>query len=85
MDKVFSARLDTAVVNQINGLARQLHSTKKQVIERAISLFAIQVEREKNGDVFQESFGAWNRKESAETTVEKSRATFRKSMERFER
>jgi predicted transcriptional regulator len=85
MDKVFSARIDESVVGCINSLARQLHSTKKQVIERAVELFAAQVEREQKTDVLEQSFGSWVRDESARESVESSRAVFRKSMERARR
>lgn len=85
MDKVFSARVDESVVGRINHLARQLHSTKKQVIERAVELFARQVESERKTDVLEQSFGAWKREDSAQETVETARAAFRKSMERARR
>ncbi len=85
MDKVFSARVDESVVGCINSLAQQLHSTKKQVIERAVELFARQVEREQKTDVLEQSFGAWKRDESPQETATTARAAFRKSMERARR
>ncbi len=85
MDKVFSARVDESVIGCINGLARQLHSTKKQVIERAVELFARQVNTEHNTDVLEQSFGAWKRGESAQEIVEEARTTFRRSLERARR
>jgi len=85
MDRVFSARVDESIIGCINSLARQLHSTKKQVIERAIELFATQVEREQKTDVLEQSFGSWNRDESVQETVEASRTAFRQSMERSRR
>jgi predicted transcriptional regulator len=85
MDKVFSARIDESVVGCINSLARQLHSTKKQVIERAIELFATQIEREQKTDVLEQSFGSWNRDESVQETIDTSRTVFRQSMERARR
>lgn len=85
MDKVFSARIDESVVGCISGLARQLHSTKKQVIERAIELFAAQVEREQKTDMLDQSFGSWDRDESVQETVDASRRAFRTSTERFRR
>ncbi len=85
MDKVFSARIDESVVGCISNLAVQLHSTKKQVIERAIELFAEQVGREQKTDLLERSFGAWKREESSQESVETSRAAFRKSMERARR
>ena len=85
MDKVFSARVDESIIGCITSLARQLHSTKKQVIERAIELFAIQVEREQKTDMLEQSFGSWNRDESIRETVDASRTAFRQSMERARR
>ena len=85
MDKVFSARIDESAAASINHLARQLHSTKKQVIERAVALFAAQVEREQQDDLLSQSFGAWNRDESAQETVDTARSVFRNSMQRFAR
>jgi predicted transcriptional regulator len=40
MDKIISARVDESVVRQIGLLAKQLETTKKQIIERAITFFA---------------------------------------------
>ncbi len=85
MDKVFSARIDESVAGCINSLARQLNSTKKQVVEQAIELFAAQVGREQKTDVLEQSFNAWNRDEPVQETVASSRAAFRESMERARR
>lgn len=85
MDKVFSARIDESAAACINNLARQLHSTKKQVIERAVALFAAEVERERKTDLLSQSFGAWKRDESAQETVDAARTAFRNSMQRFSR
>ncbi|MEA2040697.1 MAG: ribbon-helix-helix protein, CopG family [Thermodesulfobacteriota bacterium] len=43
MDKVLSARVDESVLSRISVLARELHTTKKQVIEGAINLYAEKV------------------------------------------
>ncbi|VGO14941.1 hypothetical protein PDESU_03521 [Pontiella desulfatans] len=85
MDKVFSARIDESVAARINSLARQLHSTKKQVVERAIELFAAKVEHDQKSGFLEQSFGAWEREERAEETVDAARAAFRGSFERFRR
>ncbi len=85
MDKVFSARIDESAAALINSLARQLHSTKKQVVEQAIELFAAKVEHEQETGILEQSFGAWKRNEGTQETVESSRAAFRGSMERFRR
>jgi predicted transcriptional regulator len=83
MDRVLSTRLDETVVDQLTRLARHLHVSKKNVLERAISLFADSVAADKT-DVLDRTFGAWNRPESAEHTVRRARAAFRQSMERHQ-
>lgn len=85
MDKVFSARIDESAAALISSLARQLHSTKKQVLEQAIELFAAKIEKEQDAGILEQSFGAWTRDESAKQTVEASRAAFRGSFERVRR
>jgi predicted DNA-binding protein len=82
MDKVFSARVDESIVNRIGVLARELHTTKKTIIERAIDLFSEKVEKEQNVDILDLTYGAWNRTESVQSTVREARRTFRDSMTR---
>jgi hypothetical protein len=85
MDKVLSARVDESVVSKIAVLARELHTTKKNVIEGAISLFAEKVEQEHNVDVFDLTFGAWDRRESPQETVSHTKRAFSRSMTRHQR
>ena len=85
MDKVFSARIDESVAARIGSLAHQLHSTKKQIVEQAIELFATKVEHEQKAGILEQSFGAWERDESAQDTVEAARSVFRGSFERIRR
>jgi hypothetical protein len=80
MDKVFSARVDEAVLGRIGLLSRQLRTSKKAVIERAVLSFAAQVEREQGADVLQETSGAWCRRETVAQTVAASRRAFRSAM-----
>ena len=82
MDKVFSARVDEAIVNKIGVLARELHTTKKSIIERAVDLFSEKVEKEQNVDIFDLTYGIWDREESVQSTVSEARRTFRDSMTR---
>ena len=82
MDKVFSARVDEAIVSQIGVLARELHTTKKNIIEKAISLFSEKVKTDNNIDILDCTCGAWNREETAIEIVNISRNAFRKSMTR---
>ena len=85
MDKVFSARVDEAVIQRITSLARRLQTSKKNIVEQAVMTYAAAVDREQGSDVFDQTFGAWDRDESPAETVEKARETFRKSMERHRR
>jgi len=85
MDKVFSARVDESVVERITGLARQLRTSKKSVIEQAIAAFAAGMEAEGHDDVFELTSGAWRRPESPAQTVRQARAAFKRSMARHHR
>ena len=82
MDKVFSARVDESIVSRIGVLARELNTTKKSIIEEAVHLLSEKVEKEHNVDILDLTCGAWRRKESAHSTVRRSRRAFRKSMTR---
>ena len=85
MDKVISARIDESVARRITALARQLHTSKKRVIEEAIRTFAATVEEGQKSDPLEQTHGAWQRKESAEQLVTKARRAFRGSMRRHRR
>ena len=82
MDKIFSARVDEAILLRIGDLAHQLHTTKKNIIEKAVEMYAAEVQKQKKSDVFQDTFGAWNRKERLSKTIENAREAFRSSMVR---
>lgn len=82
MDKVLSARVDDSILNKISILSRELHTSKKNVIESAINLFAKKVEQELNVDVFDLTCGSWQRSESTDETVQAARKAFRNSMTR---
>jgi hypothetical protein len=82
MDKILSARVEESVVNRIGWLARRLHTSKKKVIESAIEAYASKVDKEQDLDVFEETCGAWRRRESPARVVETARKAFRNSMQR---
>ena len=84
MDKVLSARVDESVVSKIAVLARELHTTKKRIIEGAIALFAEKVEADHKVDLLDLTFGAWTRDETPESTVSRSRRAFSDSMARHQ-
>lgn len=85
MDKVFSARVDEAIIRQIGLLARELKTTKKAIIESAVRLYSEQSGLKKKIDIFETTCGSWNRSESPDETVNQARSAFRKSMERHHR
>ena len=85
MDKIFSTRIDESVAYRIEELAKRLKIPKKRVIEEAVLAFAERNEPENGSDVFEETCGAWKRRESPAKTIEKARKAFRESMERRQR
>lgn len=85
MDKILSARVDEAIVQQLGRLAQKLHTTKKAVIEAAILAYAEKAETEKGIDIWEETLGAWKRPESPGETVKQIRFAFRESMKRYQR
>lgn len=85
MEKVFSARVDEAALNEMERVARRLGITKKQFLEEAIRLRARQFAARDDVDVWAETLGAWNRKEDARTTIRAARRKFQQSFERHHR
>ena len=84
MDKILSARVDESVVDRIGSLARRLRTSKKKIIESAIEMYAVQIDKEQEFDVFKNTCGAWRREESARETVAKARKAFQRSMQRHQ-
>ncbi len=82
MDKVLSARIDEAVVRRIGDLARRLRTSKKDILERAVNLFAESVNKSHATDIFEQTSGAWQRSEGPEKTVTRVRRAFRESLVR---
>jgi predicted transcriptional regulator len=82
MDKILSARVDESIILRITSLARRLNTSKKKIIENAIRMYANKIDQQENQDVFELTNGAWQREESARQIVDKTRKTFRESMER---
>ena len=81
MDKIFSARLDEAALDEMDRVTRQLRISKRQFLEEAIRLRA-RVEAGAQPDVWAETLGAWDRKEAPAATLRTARAAFRRSFER---
>ena len=82
MDRVFSARIDEAVYRKIGSLSMRMHTSKKAILERAVTLLEQQFENQSEDDVFDGPCGVWQRDESADETVARARAAFRESMGR---
>jgi predicted transcriptional regulator len=85
VDRIFSARVDDTVCREIGRLARELRTSKKAVIERAVILLGHTVEESAEGDVFAATCGAWKRKERPAQTAAAARKAFSLSMERYQR
>lgn len=82
MDRILSARIDESVVNMISFLAQQLHVSKKKVIEGAVQMYAQKMKSSGEMSVFQQTSGAWKRKEAIDKTVHEVKRAFGNAMER---
>ncbi len=85
MDKILSARLDEAVIHELERVTRRLRITKKRFLEEAIRMRARQVSGDGQADIWSETLGAWKRKESPAVTVRAARRAFQESFERHHR
>ena len=84
MEKIFSARLDEAALDEMERVTRRLKMTKRKFLEEAIHLRAKQLGGE-GGDVWSETIGAWKRNERPETTIRRTRSEFRQTFVRHHR
>jgi hypothetical protein len=82
MDKVFSARIDEAVLRELDVATGRLGMTKKAFLEKAIRLAAANLGQAANDEIWESAFGAWQREESAEETVARAKNAFRKAASR---
>jgi hypothetical protein len=85
MDRVFSARLDEAMVDELNRMTKRLGISKKQFLEEAIRLRLSRPSRGGARDLWAETCGAWRRSESPATTVRRTRRAFETSARRYQR
>ena len=85
MDKIMSTRMDEAVIRHIGMLAKKLGISKKAVLENAIRYYTEKIEAERGLDVLTDTFGSWQRDESAAETVQNIKETMRNSQERYKR
>lgn len=81
MDKVLSARVDEAVIDQLDRACKRLGTTKKRFLEDAIRQRAATIDPPTE-DVWSETSGAWARRESPGSTIRATRKAFEESMAR---
>lgn len=84
MQKIFSARLDEAAIDEMDRVTRKLGISKRQFLEEAIQLRAAGLSREEHGDVWSDTLGAWQRREDGATTIRRARRVFQRSFERHD-
>ena len=82
MQKIFSARIDEAVLNELDRVTRQLGVSKRQFLEEAILERAAGLNAHAERDVWTDTLGAWRRRERPQTTIRRSRAAFRRTFSR---
>jgi hypothetical protein len=82
MQKIFSARLDEAVLDEMDRVTRKLGMSKRQFLEEAIQLRARGLGEDERVDVWAETLGAWRRAEPAQTTIRRARQAFRRAFGR---
>ena len=82
MQKVFSARLDESVLDEMERVTRRLKMTKRRFLEQAIQRQAKELAEQEESDVWGETLGAWTRREKPATTIRRAREAFRGTFER---
>jgi hypothetical protein len=82
MQKMFSTRLDEAILNEMERVTRKLGMSKRQFLEEAIQLRVEQLSHDERSDVWSETLGAWPRREPGATTIRQARRAFRHAFER---
>ncbi len=85
MERIFSARLNEAALDEMERVTRKLKMTKRRFLEEAIHLRARQLEGSESRDVWSETLGAWNRAERPEDSVREAREAFQHGFERHQR
>ena len=82
MQKMFSARIDEAVLNELERVTRQRGISKRQFLEDAIREYAAEMSTQGDGDIWADTLGAWRRREQPETTIRRARQAFRRTFSR---
>jgi hypothetical protein len=82
MQKIFSARLDEAALDEMDRVTRKLRMSKRQFLEEAIHLRARGLSAAHGDDIWSETLGVWRREEKPESTIRRARQAFRRTFER---
>ena len=85
MTKALSIRLDEAAVDALDRAAKRLGISKRQFLEEAIHQQASRMTADGNRDVWAETCGGWERRESPRVTIRKARQAFEASTLRHHR
>ena len=85
MQKIFSARLDEAVLDEMHRVTRKLGMSKRQFLEEAIQLRARGLGGDAGDDVWADTLGAWRRAETPHATIRRARQAFRRAFDRRHR
>jgi len=82
MQKILSARLEEAALDEMERAVRKLRITKKRFLEEAIHAHAARTRTAVDVDCWSETLGAWKRPEGPARTVRAVRLAFQRAMER---
>ncbi len=82
MDKIFSTRLDEDLIQQIDRFVKSRSITKKSLVENALRAYINGLNENLQLDMISQSFGAWQREETAEETWKRGKETLRRGFER---
>jgi len=88
MARLFSTRLDEALIDRLDRAARRLGTSKQRLVEQALRAHLHQLiggEDDEEDDLLTRTSGAWKRREKPAATVRKVRGAFRESLARKER
>ncbi len=75
MDKIFSTRISIKVLKVLDELAKQLHVSKKRIIEDAIEKYA-EDKKDRGFDILTETSGVWKREETPQEIAAETRQKF---------
>jgi len=82
MAAIFSTRMDEALIERLDRVAKNRGMTKKKIVENALRTYLDSLGEDDDADPLEASFGAWERDETAEETVDAIRERMRKAIRR---